>query len=80
MEVAELMPIFLVNQTSKTVKMKKVGGVRKGHTSEEVMAKENEKVLGPDRVKAKVKELLRGNQDVMARLDKELGQTSTAKM
>lgn len=45
-----------------------------------VMAKENEKVVGTDRVMARVKDLLRANQDVVPRLDEELGQTSTVKM
>lgn len=41
---------------------------------------ETEEVVAPDRFKARVKDLLRANQDVVARSDKELGQTSMVMM
>lgn len=41
---------------------------------------ENEEVVASDRFKARVKDLLRANQDVVARSDKELGQTNTVIM
>lgn len=86
---------MLVNQSSKTVKMKKgdkVGRAQPLRTLQPVKLNkkercvkpqnsiENQELVVPDRVMARIKDLLRPNQDVVHMSDKELGQNITVKM
>lgn len=94
-ETADIVPILLVNQASKTVKMKKgeeegmvlplrtlqqVKLNKKERFVKPVKAIENVVLVAPDKFNARVKNLLRANQDMVARSDNELDQTSTVKM
>lgn len=94
-EAAEIMPIQLVNQSSKTVKVKREEEARralplrtlqwvklnkKKRCMKQVKETENEEIVALDRFKAILKDLLRDNQNVVAKSDKELGQTSTVMM
>lgn len=87
--------MLLVNESSKTVKVKRGEEVRRALTlrtlqwmklnkkkrcMKQVKETENEEIVAPDRFKARLKDLLRANQDVVAKSDKELDQTSTVMM
>lgn len=95
-EAAELVPITIVNQAHKTIKVKRgeeMGKALPLRTLNRVKFEEKQgkhvgqpegiadkEILAPDQFRARVGGLLRNNGDVVAKSDKELGQTHTVKM
>lgn len=93
---AEIVPMMLVNEASRTVKVKKgeeVGRALPLRNMQRIRLDKKEKedlkridgitdeeIMAPERFRAKVRDLLRANRDVVAKSDKDLAQTHSIQM